>query len=94
MTQSVIERIQAAVLAQRYVFTEHAYNEMDDDGLHALDVESALLTGAIDEVLTDDDRGPRYVVIGNACDELTLVGVVVRFIEHDRFLVVTVYEIK
>ena len=56
--------------------------------------ESAILTGQIDEVLTLDPRGTRYVVIGNATDQQTPVGVVARFVERDQLLIITVYEIK
>jgi hypothetical protein len=89
-----LERIRNAVLDQRYTLTEHAYDEMDEDNLDVLDVESAILTGRIDQVLTHDTRGTRYVVIGTATDQATPVGVVGRFVEHDHFLIVTVYEIK
>jgi len=34
------------------------------------------------------------VVVGTACDELTPVAVVVRFVERDQLLVITVYEIR
>ncbi|HYV37403.1 MAG TPA: DUF4258 domain-containing protein [Gemmataceae bacterium] len=66
----------------------------EEDNLDVLDVESALLTGKIDQVLTKDPRGTRYVIIGNGTDQQTPVGVVVRFVEHDQLLVLTVYEIK
>ena len=83
----------ACVFDGRYTLTEHAYDEMDEDHLDVLDVESAILTGEIDKVLTVDPRGTRFVVIGNATDEVTPVAVVVRFVEHDRLLIITVYEI-
>ena len=67
---------------------------MDEDNLDVLDVEAAMLTGEIDQVLTKDPRGTRYVVIGLATDQSTPVGVVVRFVERDQLLIVTVYEIK
>lgn len=67
---------------------------MDNDNLDVLDVEAAILTGKIDQVLTKDPRGTRFVVIGQATDQTTPVGVVVRFVERDRLLVLTVYEIK
>ena len=89
-----IERIRDAVLDHRYVLTEHAQDEMAEDNLDVLDVESAILTGQLDEVLTKDPRGTRYVVIGNATDQETKVGVVGRFVAHDQFLIITVYEIK
>jgi hypothetical protein len=93
MASRDLERIRNAILDHRYVLTEHAYEEMDDDHLDVLDMESAILTGKIDQVLTADPRGTRFVVIGKATDEHTLVGVVVRFVEQDQLLIITVYEI-
>ena len=89
-----IERIRNAILDHRYVMSEHAYDEMEEDDLDVLDVEAAILTGEIEQVLTADPRGTRFVVAGSATDRETSVGVVVRFVEHDQLLVVTVYEIK
>jgi Domain of unknown function (DUF4258) len=94
MANRDLERIRRAVLEQRYTLTEHAYDEMDDDRLDVLDVESAILTGRIDQTLTHDPRGTRYVVAGRATDEGTLMGVVVRFVASDEILILTVYEIK
>jgi hypothetical protein len=94
MSQKALNKIRQAVLDQRYALSEHAYDEMDDDSLDVLDVESALLTGELEEVLTRDPRGTRYVVVGTACDQTTPVAVVVRFVEHDQLLVITVYEIR
>ncbi len=91
MASRELERIRNAVLDHRYSLTELAYDEAAEDNL---DVESAILTGEIDEVLTRDPRGTRYVVIGYATDQETPVGVVVRFVEHDQLLILTVYEIK
>lgn len=94
MASRELERIRRAVLDQRYTLTEHAYEEMDEDSLDVLDVESAVLTGEMDQILTHDPRGTRYVVVGNATDERTKVGVVIRFVDRDELLVLTVYEIK
>lgn len=94
MGSSDLERIRGAILDQRYTLTEHAFDEMNEDRLDVLDVESAILTGRIDQVLTHDPRGTRFVVIGRATDESTRVGVVVRFLSGDDLLVLTVYEIK
>lgn len=88
-----LERIRNAILDCRYVLTEHAYEEIEKDNLDVLDVESAILTGAIEQVLTMDPRGTRFVVAGKATDQETSVGVVVRFIDHDQILVITAYEI-
>ncbi|HEY3323461.1 MAG TPA: DUF4258 domain-containing protein [Planctomycetota bacterium] len=86
--------LRKAVLDQRYVLTEHAYDEMDDDNLDVLDIESAILTGALAQVLTDDPRGTRFVVHGKACDQSTSVAVVARCVEDGKVLVVTVYELE
>lgn len=94
MASRELERICTAIVERRYSLTEHAYDEMDEDHLDVLDVESAILTGEIDQVLTMDHRGTRYVVIGTATDLQTAVGVVCRFVEHDQLLIVTIYEIK
>jgi hypothetical protein len=67
---------------------------MDEDNLDVLDVEAAILTGEIDQVLTKDPRGTRYVIVGHGTDRTTPIGVVARFVEHDQLLIVTVYEIK
>lgn len=94
MSQKVLDQIRDAILAGRYALSEHAYDEMDEDNLDVLDVETALLSGRIEQTLTRDPRGTRYVVVGTGCDEVTTVAVVVRFVERKQLLVITVYEIK
>jgi Domain of unknown function (DUF4258) len=63
-----LEAIRRAVLEQMYVLTPHALLEMREDRLDVVDVESAILTGRIQRVFEDDPRGPRYEVVGKACD--------------------------
>lgn len=94
MASRELERIRNAILDQKYTLSEHAYDEMAADNLDVLDVESAILTGDIDKTLTMDPRGTRYVVVGTATDQSTPVAVVVRFVEREEVLVITVYEIK
>jgi hypothetical protein len=94
MASRELERMRRAVLDQRYTLTEHAYDEMDADFLDVLDVEAAILTGEIEQKLTKDPRGTRFVVTGKATDEATTVSVVARFVERDQLLVLTVYEKK
>lgn len=94
MASRDLERIRNAILDQRYTLTEHAYDEMAEDSLDVLDVESAILTGRIDQELTLDPRGTRFVIVGNGTDQVTPVGVVVRFVAHDHLLVITVYEVS
>jgi hypothetical protein len=94
MERGALERIRRAVLEQRYALTEHAYLEMDADKLNVLDVEAAILTGGIHQVLTNDRRGRRYLVHGKACDEVTPVAVVARFADNGQLLVITVYQLS
>ena len=51
MASRELERIRNAILDQRYTLTEHAYDEMAEDNLDVLDVESAILTGEIEKTL-------------------------------------------
>ena len=87
-----LEAMRRAVLEQMYVLTPHALLEMREDRLDVVDVESAILTGRIERVFEDDPRGPRYEVVGKACDLNTDVGVVARFV--GAMLIITVYEKK
>ena len=43
---------------------------------------------------SNDPRGMKYVVEGIAADRKTPVGVVGRFTEGNRYLIITVYEIS
>ncbi|MBI4583255.1 MAG: DUF4258 domain-containing protein [Planctomycetes bacterium] len=94
MSNKVLQRVRDAILEHRYALSEHAYDEMTEDELDALDVEAAILTGKIVKIQSKDARGRRYVLIGTACDQSTPVGVVVRFVEQDQLLIITAYEIE
>ena len=52
-----IKRIRRAIREERYEFTIHALEEMDDDDLDETDVRYAVLHGEISSELTDDPRG-------------------------------------
>lgn len=72
----------------------HAMDEMAEDGLDILDMESAVLQGKITRTARDDPRGTTYVIEGVAADRHTPVGVVGRFAGPGRYLVITVYVIS
>ena len=93
MSQRLLEQIQDAILNGEYDLTRHAIDEMAEDGLGILDVESAILGGEITKTETDDPRGPRHMIIGLAEDQKTEVGVVGRFTETGIYLIITVYEV-
>jgi hypothetical protein len=69
----------------------HAMEEMAEDGLDIVDVEHAVLHGEITRIERDDPRGTKYVIEGIAADDPVRVGVVGRFLETGRYLIITVY---
>ena len=71
----------------------HAMEEMAEDMLTILDVESAILNGKVNRIEKDDPRGTKYVIVGTALDQQTPVGVVIRFASSGRTLIITVYEV-
>jgi Domain of unknown function (DUF4258) len=73
--------------------TVHAMEEMAEDNLDILDIEHAILSGRVTKVGKNDPRGTKYVVKGRAVDEQTFVGVVGRFTDIGRYLIITVYEV-
>jgi hypothetical protein len=93
MPSSVLETIRDLVRQGRYDVTDHAWDEMADDNLLLLDVETAILTGVIVREDKGDPRGTVYVIEGVGADRATPVGAAVRFNERQDALVITVYKI-
>ena len=74
--------------------TIHAAEEMAEDNLDIFDIEEAILNGKIVDRTKRDPRGTKYTVEGLALDGETPVGIVGRFHANDRFLIITVYEVR
>jgi Domain of unknown function (DUF4258) len=91
--RSDIDRIREKIRRLQYDMSAHAMEEMAEDFLSILDVESAVLNGRIARIETEDPRGTKYVVEGTALDQQTPVGVVGRFANSGRYLIITVYEV-
>ena len=89
-----IKRIRRAIREERYEFTIHALEEMDDDDLDETDVRYAILNGEISSELTDDPRGIRFVVLGEASDKTRALEVVCRFLPTGLLRIITVYQIE
>jgi len=88
----ILARIRRAVRENRYQMTDHALEEADADDLTLDDLRNLLLTGDLDATLTDDARGPRYVIRGGVGG--SAVAPVCRFRRDDRLLIViTVYAV-
>jgi hypothetical protein len=73
----VLRRFRELILVGDYVMSVHAQEEMEDDGLTVLDIESCILTGAIVERQRDRRTGEwKYVVQGKSLsgEECVVVG--------------------
>jgi hypothetical protein len=93
---SVLEKIQLLVVNRdvdyRYHSTEEKLREINmlrGLSLTTKDIDSAIFTGEIVDILDNDKRGRRYVICGVALDENTVLEIVCR-IENN--VVIKVYE--
>lgn len=93
MPRGMLRRMRAAITHGEYDLTAPALAEMAEDELDVWDLESAILTGQLLERRRNDPRGTRYVVDAWSADQATRVGVVCRFTETGRLLIITVYRI-
>lgn len=87
---SILHRLRQAVRDGQYVFTDHAVEEAQADGLWLSDVISILLQGELHSIYTEDERGTRYVIRGDV-GELE-AEVVCRFrADGVLLIIITVY---
>jgi hypothetical protein len=93
MFDRVLSRLQDRILAQEYVLTTHADEEMNDDDLTVHDIESCILTGHILERQKDQMTGEwKYRVRGKALDD-TECEVVTKLGPTDKAVIITVYRV-
>jgi len=85
-----IDKLRDLVRAERYQISVHANEEMANDFLIAVDVENAILNGSITKKLTQDPRGTRYEITGQACDGRS-VSVICRIVSGEWLRIVTVF---
>ena len=93
MPRRIIHQIRAAIPNATYDMTLHAVEEMAEDELDLIDVETAILNGRPIKTERDDPRGPRYILHGTGADGMTPVGTVGRFTEPGYYLIITVYKV-
>lgn len=86
-----LKRIRRAVRGDRYEYSSHALDEMDADELFEDDVMAVLLEGRIVATMTDDPRGPRYVLRGLAPSTRQEGEVVCRFLPSGILRIITAY---
>ena len=91
MSRLTIIRLRNLVRSLNVDVTRHAEEELDQDGLTLLDLESILLSGHISERHRDRHTGvSKYIIQG-----ITLNGIdaeaVVKLGQNGRLIVITVY---
>jgi hypothetical protein len=90
-----LRRIRRAAREERYEFTQHAVEEMDEDDLTDAEVREVLLRGHVIRELSDDARGERFVLRGRPRGrEQAEVEVVCRFLCSERLRIITVYAMR
>jgi hypothetical protein len=93
MSRKGIREIRERIRTKNYEITGHAEEEREDDDLSVTDLRSALLTGRVVQILTNDPRGNRYVVRGKAQDDRA-IEVVCRFLASGKLRILTVYALE
>ncbi len=93
MSKRILTRIRAAIRNGTYDMTMHASEEMAEDALDIVDVESSILNGRLVKSEKDDPRGTRHIVHGAGPDRKAQIGTVGRFTETGRYLLITVYRV-
>lgn len=83
MRRKGLKEIREQIRAKNYELTGHAELEIAD-------IERAILTGKVERVLTDDPRGVRFIVGGEARDGRNVEGVC-RFLSSGKLQIITVY---
>jgi len=89
-----IRRIRLALKEDRYAYSIHALEEMDEDHLADPDVDEVIMKGKVVAKLTGDPRGTRFVIRGLAMDKETQVEVVCRFLPTAILRIITVYAVE
>ncbi len=90
MPRRGIREIRERIRTKNYELTGHAEEEREDDELSIADLQEAILTGRVVQVLTADPRGNRYVVQGKVQDGRE-IEVVCRFLASGKLRIITVY---
>ncbi|MBI3247527.1 MAG: DUF4258 domain-containing protein [Deltaproteobacteria bacterium] len=93
MPRKGIREIRERVRTKNYEVTGHAEEEREDDDLAIADLRSAIQSGRVAQILTDDPRGNRYVVRGKAQDGRA-IEVVCRFLASGRLRILTIYALE
>jgi hypothetical protein len=84
-------RIRRAIRTDRYEYTAHALDEMDEEDLTEAQVRRVLLRGRVVRALEDDPRGTRFIVCARPQPSAEPIEVVCRFLPSGLLRIITVY---
>ena len=91
MAQPSISRIRDCIRSLNYVVSLHAAEELDDDDLTILDLETILLTGQITERQRDRKTRELKLVVRGRTTEGRAAETIVKFNRIGTLFVITVY---
>ena len=78
MSKRILTRVRTAIKNGTYDMTMHASEEMAEDALDIVDVETSILNKLVKSE-KDDPRGTRHIVHGAGSDRKAQIGTVGRF---------------
>ena len=91
MAQSSISRIRDCIRSLNYVVSLHAAEELDDDDLTILDLETIILTGKITERQRDRKTREVKLVVRGRTIEGRAAETIVKLNQIGTLFVITVY---
>ena len=92
MLEKIRDKMRELIRSLDYVMTIHGEEEMENDGLSILDIESAILTGEILEHQRDVNTAEsKYLVTGKTLDDIQ-VTVVAKLGPTGKLVIITVYK--
>ena len=91
---ATIDIIRKKVRNKEHEFTiPHFFEEMANDDLQLVDIETAILNGKVRRRFTRDPRGARYEVVGSAADGRQ-VAIICRIKDTGKLLLITTYVVE
>ncbi len=91
MAQPSISRIRDCIRTLNYVVSLHAAEELDDDNLTILDLETIILTGQVTERQRDRKTREVKLVVHGRTIEGRAAETIVRFSPIGTLFIITVY---
>jgi len=92
MFEKVRDKMRDLIRSLNYVMTVHGEEEMENDDLSILDIESAILTGEVTEQQRDlNTAESKYLITGKTLDDID-VTVVAKLGPTGKLVIITVYK--